>query len=163
MFVVSPRIKDSRTVLDSRSQELDSSLCQQNLDSRIPIVSGIPDSLSCSPDSISKIFPYSGIRISISWVEMVRFLPVEVSRADRSIMWLWKSRENVLVLWLIHILNWVHLKPFEMMESVCERDTICLFCKKNGNYVKCRWISLELSSWGLHSKFRKEKKIVTMS
>ena len=47
MFVVSPRIKDSRTVLDSRFQELDSSHCQQNLDSRIPIVSGIPDSLSC--------------------------------------------------------------------------------------------------------------------
>ena len=98
MFVVSPRIKDSRTVLDSRFQELDSSLCQQNLDSRIPIVSGIPDSLSCSPDSISKIFPDSGIRISISWVEMVRFLPVEVSRADRSILWLRKTRENVLVL-----------------------------------------------------------------
>ena len=82
------RVKDSRTVFDARFQVLDSSLCSQNLDSRIQIVSGIPDSLSCSPDSISKIFPYSGIRISISWVEMVRFLPVEVSRADRSILWL---------------------------------------------------------------------------
>ena len=64
MFVVTPRVKDSRTVLDSRFQELDSSLCQQNLDSRIPIVSGTPDSLSCSPDSISNIFLDSGIRIS---------------------------------------------------------------------------------------------------
>jgi len=62
MFVVSPRVKDSRTALDSRFQELASSLCRQNLDSRIPIVSGIPDSLSCRPDSISKIFriPESG-------------------------------------------------------------------------------------------------------
>ena len=88
MFVVSPRVKDSRTVLDSRFQELDFSLCQQNLDSRIPSLGGIPDFLRCSPDSISKIFPDSGIRISISWVEMVRFLPVEVSRTDRGILWL---------------------------------------------------------------------------
>ena len=31
----------------------------------IPIVSGIPDSLSCIPSSVNKIFPDSGIRIPL--------------------------------------------------------------------------------------------------
>ena len=37
--------------VDSGFQVLDSSLCQWNIGFRILIVSGIPDSLSCIPDS----------------------------------------------------------------------------------------------------------------
>ena len=51
--------------VDSGFQVLVSSLCQRNLDSefqgQISIVSGIPDSLSCIPDSTSKNFTVSGI------------------------------------------------------------------------------------------------------
>ena len=51
--------------MDSGFQVLVSSLCQWNLDSgfrgRIPIVSEIPDSLSCVPDSTRKNFTDSGI------------------------------------------------------------------------------------------------------
>ena len=49
---------------------------------------------------------------------------------------LWKSRQNVLVLWFIHILKTVHLQQFKGMQSsklgqlsslgyVCERSSIC--------------------------------------
>ena len=31
----------------------------------IPVVSGTPDSLRCIPDSVSKLFPDSGIRIPL--------------------------------------------------------------------------------------------------
>ena len=58
--LISPSVRDSKTVLDSGFQYL-----SVELGFWIPIVSGIPDSLSCSPDSISKIFPDSGIRIPL--------------------------------------------------------------------------------------------------
>ena len=42
--------------MDSRFQVPDSSICQYNLDSGFwtPIVSGIPDTLNCIPDSKTK-------------------------------------------------------------------------------------------------------------
>ena len=46
---------------------------QDSLGFRIPIVSGIPDSLSCIPDSISKIFPDSGIRILLNGAKWYGF------------------------------------------------------------------------------------------
>ena len=52
------RVRESKTVLDSGFHTMDSgfqipdsSLCRWNLGSWIPIFSGIPDSLSYSPDS----------------------------------------------------------------------------------------------------------------
>ena len=54
VFVTSPRIRESKTVLDSEFhtsdaglQVLDPCLCQGKLDSVFQIVGGIPDSLSC--------------------------------------------------------------------------------------------------------------------
>ena len=63
-------VRESKTVLDSGFHALDSKF--QLLDFRsflvelgswIPIVSGIPDSYSCIPDSINKNFQDSGISI----------------------------------------------------------------------------------------------------
>ena len=36
---------------------------------------------------------------------------------NRCILWLWKSRENVLILWSIHILKTAHLQPLKVMQS----------------------------------------------
>ena len=56
--------------MDSGFQVLNSSICKWNIGFRIPIVSGIPDSLCCIPDSKTQDsgfhkqkFPDSGIRI----------------------------------------------------------------------------------------------------
>ena len=52
-------VRESKTVLDSRFHAVDSGFQTLAVDLTfwIPIVSGIPDSLSCIPDSTSKIFP----------------------------------------------------------------------------------------------------------
>ena len=66
--------------------------------------------------------------------ERVVILPVEVyervgkgnlsfrfgkrsKRPNRCILWLWKNRKNVLVLWLIHISKTLRLQQFEGMQS----------------------------------------------
>ena len=38
-------------------------------------------------------------------------------RAKRWILWLWKSRENVLVLWFIHVFKTLHLQHLKGMQS----------------------------------------------
>ena len=74
---VSPHVKESKTVLDSGFHAVDSwsrsdtefwiiNFLPVELRFRIPIVSGIPDSLGCIPGCpTSKNFPDSGIRISL--------------------------------------------------------------------------------------------------
>ena len=74
---VSPHVKESKTVLDSGFHAVDSwsrsdtefwiiNFLPVELRFRIPVVSGIPDSLGCIPGSpTSKNFPDSGIRISL--------------------------------------------------------------------------------------------------
>ena len=66
--IFSPHVNGSKTVFDSGFQAMDSGF--QILDSgfslveigpRIPIFSGIPDSLSCSPDSRILPIPESGL------------------------------------------------------------------------------------------------------
>ena len=57
LSIVSPRINDvreSKTVLDSWFQVLDSKSSSVELAFWIPVVCGIPDSLSCIPDSKSQ-------------------------------------------------------------------------------------------------------------
>ena len=51
-------MRKSKTVLDSGFHAMDSSRCQWNLDSSIQIVRGIPDSLSCIPDSKAQDFRF---------------------------------------------------------------------------------------------------------
>ena len=51
-------MRKSKTVLDSGFHAMDSSHCQWNLDSSIQIVRGIPDSLSCIPDSKAQGFRF---------------------------------------------------------------------------------------------------------
>ena len=55
----SSHVRESKTVLDSGFHAVDSGFQTLAVDLTfwIPIVSGIPDSLSCIPDSTSKIFP----------------------------------------------------------------------------------------------------------
>ena len=87
--VFSPHVMEFKRVLDSGFhavdpgfQVLDSSLCQRKLGFWIPMVSGIPDSLSCIfgilrpriPDSTSKMFPDSGLnkqKDSLTWGEFL--------------------------------------------------------------------------------------------
>ena len=71
---LSPNVKESKTVLDSGFEDGDSGFQLLvpdffSLEVRfgIPIVSWIPDSLKCIPDSTGKNFPDSGIRIPLHW------------------------------------------------------------------------------------------------
>ena len=47
----SPQVRESETIFDSGFQSLGSRFLSLELGFRIPIVTGIPDSLSCIPDS----------------------------------------------------------------------------------------------------------------
>ena len=38
-------------------------------------------------------------------------------RANRRILWLWKSRDNFLVFWFVHSLKTVHLQQLKVMQS----------------------------------------------
>ena len=94
----SPHVRESQTIfnLDSGFHAMDSGF--QVLDSgwffvsgtwiRIPIVSGIPDSLSCISDSTRKIFPDSGIRILLlTWDNMVTGNTNQTSSPDYVTNW----------------------------------------------------------------------------
>ena len=81
----SPHVRESKTVLDSGYHAVDSGF--QVLDSGfflsvelgflIPIFSGIPDSLSCIPDSAAQDSAFqvldSGFFVSGTWISLVGF------------------------------------------------------------------------------------------
>ena len=89
-LLVSPRARESKTVLDSvfhavdsGFQLLDPSLSQWNLESGFQslVGFGIPDSLSCIPDSTSRNFPGSRIRIPLRFLFEIRSI-TEISSVE---------------------------------------------------------------------------------
>ena len=82
---VLPHERESRAVLDSgfhaansRFQVTGFQYLSKELGFWIPIDCGIPDSLSCIPDSLSKNFPDSGIRTPLPWaICRVAFAPAQ--------------------------------------------------------------------------------------
>ena len=95
---------ESRTVLDSGFRTvdsgfrlLDSSLCQWNLDSGFqPIVSGIPDSLYCIPDSKaqdSKFHVYNFPRFRIPKAKIFRN-PESLTRGEQEMLSFLQQRKQ---------------------------------------------------------------------
>ena len=56
--------------------------------------------------------------------------------ANRYILWLWKSRENILVLWFIHILKTLHLQESKIL-----------------NYCRGMWKGYHLSIEGIRNGY----------
>ena len=78
---------------------------------------------NCEKGTFSRVQVYE--RVGISIVEVYERVEKSVSfrsvkrpkRANRRILWLWKSRDNFLVFWFVHSLKTVHLQQLKVMQS----------------------------------------------
>ena len=68
-------------------------------------------------------------------------------RANRCILWLWKSRENVLVLWFIHIYKTLHLQQLKVMQSCKLGRRKGYPCQQNGIRRYLHWEHRHAAIW----------------